>query len=100
MYTYRDLIRKYAHDVAAHAADHDLSPRQRRVVEVMLNLASNWGGWAEYPPSDAARDAVCKYLAEIVWNARPLCEAMVPGDKAGTDFSTALDRALAILRNI
>lgn len=100
-YTYRDLIRKYSADVANGHADTDLTPRVRRVTAVMLNLASNAGAAATpYPPADDYRGRTRAHLADIVWDARPLCEAMVPGDGAGTDFSHALERALGIIANI
>ena len=41
MYTYEELIVKYGKDVADGYADTDLSKRQRRIVQTMLNIASN-----------------------------------------------------------
>jgi hypothetical protein len=98
-YTYRDLIRKYSADVAGGSADVDLDPRERRLCAVMLNLASN-AGWAAvaYPPTDGTRDAVVAHLAEIVWDARPLVDAVSPA--SADAFTVALDRALTILRGM
>ena len=59
-YDYQTLIRKYSEDVAAGYADTDLEPRQRRLVAIMLNLASNHAGYAPYPPSADDRDHTVK----------------------------------------
>lgn len=99
MYTYRDLIRKYSRDILSGHADRDLSPRKRRMTAVLLNLASNAGHAAvAYPPTDGDRQMTCKYLGEIVWDARPLVEATAPA--AADDFGISLDLALTILRNL
>jgi hypothetical protein len=98
-YTYHDLIRKYSADVMSGHADRDLSPRQRRLTGVLLNLASNYGGAiVNYPPSPETREATVHYLSDIVWDARPLVVATSPN--VDGDFGIALERTLAILRNI
>ena len=99
MYTYQDLIRKYSADVAAGHADTDLNPRERRLAVVMLNLASNAGRAAVYyPPTDGTRDETVAYLAEIVWQARPLVDAVSPA--SGEAFEHAHARAIECLRSI
>jgi hypothetical protein len=99
MYTYRELIRKYSADIAGGACDRDLTPQQRRLAQVLLNLASNTGfAGVVYPPTDGTRDDVAQYLGRIVWDARPLVDACSPA--AGDSFSVALARALEILHNI
>ena len=98
-YTYRDLIRKYSADVANGSADADLKPRERRLTMVLLNLASNATLAAVYyPPTDGTRDLVAQHLAEIVWQARPLVDAVSPA--LGDAFEAANVRAFAILSAI
>ena len=99
MYTYRDLIRKYSADVAHGSADTDLTPRERRLASVLLNLAS-YAPIASfyYPPTDSTRDLVAQHLAEIIWSARPLVDAVSPA--SGDAFERAHERALQVLRGI
>ena len=101
MYSYRDLIRKYSADVSQGYADDDLTPRQRRMVAILLNLASN-AHWADvpYPPKDDERDATRKYLGQIVWDSGASALVRATSPRASDDFSIALDRALTILTNI
>lgn len=99
MYTYRELISKYSDDVNKGYADRDLTPRQRRVCHVMLNIASNaTAGYAYYPPSDQTRDDVVKHLQDVVWDGKWLAYAMAP--RSEDDFDTAYSRAIDILRNM
>lgn len=106
MYTYQDLIRKYSADVEQGTADTDLTPRQRRLCMVMLNLASNgWNTTVQYPPRDEVREAAVKQVSDILWDARPLLFATVAqGGKAednlAEDITVASGRAIEILRNI
>ena len=95
--TYQALIRTYAHGVAGGTSDTDLNPRERRLCEVMLNLASN-AGYAGvcYPPTDGTRDDTVKYLGEILWNARPLVLACSPA--SATAYESAVERTVEILR--
>lgn len=98
-YTYRDLIRKYAYDVADGHADQDLNPRERRLCRVALNIASNADAAnVEYPPTADARDRTVRHLADIVWESRALVEAVSPS--AGDAFTVALDRAIEIVRGL
>jgi len=99
MFTYRDLIRTYSRNVAGALYDVDLTPRQRRLVNVLLNLASNAGQASViYPPSDSTRDATVKHLGDILWEARPLVEAVLP--RGSNDLDIAIERAIQSIRNI
>jgi hypothetical protein len=99
MYTYQDLIRIYSKSVADGVSDTDLSPRERKLTAVLLNLASNTGhANTAYPPTDAVRDAVVKSLGSILWDARPLVEAAAP--MLGDSLDKAITRAIESLRNI
>jgi hypothetical protein len=100
IYTYRDLIRVYAKGVRGGTNDADLLPKQRRLVEVMLNLASNapFAG-VIYPPTDGTRDEAVKHLGNIAWDARALVDAVLPVGKVDT-FGVSMERAITILRNI
>ncbi len=82
--TYQAVIRTYSASVRKGHADPDLTPRQRRMVHVLLNLASNAGiaQNVNYPPDDDARARVRKYLGDIVWDARPLVLAVTSGADA------------------
>ena len=98
-YTYQDLIRKYSADVAKGTFDTDLTPRERRLTAVLLNLASNAPiAQVYYPPIDSTRDIVVQHMADIVWQARPIVEAVSPAYM--TQFECAVDRAISILRGI
>jgi hypothetical protein len=97
--TYRDIIRTYARDVASAHADTDLAPRERRLTEVLLNLASNYGMAAVcYPPTDGTRDETVKSLSDIVWQARPLLQAVGPA--SADAFERAVSRSVEILRGV
>lgn len=99
MLTYRDIIRTYSASVASGHFDTDLNPRERRLCSVMLNLASNAGMAAVvYPPTDGTRDETVKHLANISWDARPLVDACSPASAAA--YETAIERAIAALRNV
>lgn len=100
-YTYRDLIRKYSDDVDKGYADADLTPRQRRLVVVMLNTASN-DAFGYYPPDEADRDAAVKRLNDILWDARPLMYALFERNTGlvDRDISIAAIRTNEILRNM
>ena len=99
MLTYQTVIRTYSASMASGHADVDLTPRQRRLTHVLLNLASN-AGWAcvVYPPTDETRAGVRKALGAIVWDARPLVDAAI-GRPSDRDFDIALGRALEVLTN-
>lgn len=95
--TYRDCIRRYSDLVDRGHADTDLSPRLRRLVVTMLNLASNYGmTYIQYPPADSTRDETVKYLDNILWDARPLMYAVSPSSVEASD--DAQTRVIAILR--
>ena len=95
--TYRDIIRRYSDLVEKGHADTDLLPRQRRLVVVMLNLASSAGMAAVYyPPTDQTRDEVAHHLGDILWDARPLMRAT--STTVDADLDVAAERAVAILR--
>jgi len=97
--SYRDIIRSYSASVERGAFDADLNPRERRLCTVMLNLASNAGmAVVVYPPTDGTREAAVKHLADIIWDARPLVDAVSPA--SSTAFEVAIERALTILRGI
>lgn len=96
-YTYQALIRKYADDVERGTADRDLKPQDRRMLTVMLNLASNTGSAnVYYPPTETTRGNVIGYLFDIMHNARFLALAAAP--RANVD--AVQSRAVDILRNI
>jgi hypothetical protein len=96
---YRDIIRSYSRTVSTGHSDTDLTPRQRRLVHVLLNLASN-DATAPYPPTDTDRVRAVKRLGEIMWDARPLLDALAPGKSAQDDVQVALDRAIEVLRSV
>ena len=99
MYTYCELVRKYSADVASGHADTDLSPRERRLTSVMLNLASNASiAGVYYPPTDSTRELVIHHLSDIAWDARPLVTACSPASDDA--FTAAIERAITILRGI
>lgn len=99
--TYRDLIHTYSENVSRGLADTDLSPRQRRLVTVMLNLASNTGSASVYyPPTQETRRAVVHHLLDQLHPGRFLALAMSSGPKAQADFEAAHERAIAILRGM
>jgi len=98
-YTYRDLIRLYSDGVTHGASDTDLNPRERRLVAILLNLASNSGNAAVYyPPTDATRDDVARGLGDIAWHGRPLVLAVSPASESA--FEAAIGRTREILLNI
>ena len=98
MTTYLDVLRSYSRTVDTGHSDTDLTGRERRLVAVLLNLASN-AGCVVYPPTDQTRADVAKYLGDIVWNARPLVEACGPRALADS-FERAHERAVEIIRNV
>jgi hypothetical protein len=99
MYSYQELIRIYSKSVADGTSDTDLSPKERRLTSVLLNLASNHGmASVAYPPTDKTRDDVVRELGKILWDARPLVEAAAP--MLGDSFDKAITRAIESLRNI
>jgi hypothetical protein len=99
-YTYRDLIRLYSAEVSKGDSDRDLNPRERRLVHVMLNVASNdHAAVAPYPPSDAVRNETVRYLSDILWNGgNALVQAVSPA--SADAMSAATERAVTILRNL
>jgi hypothetical protein len=101
MTTFQSLIRQYAHMVADGHSDTDLSPRQRRMVQVLLNTASNLG-WAvvAYPPTDDTRgDIIAEFLrGQRDSNAFALAQAAGPA--VDRDYSLAIERTVNILRGI
>jgi len=97
--TYRDLLRIYARNVRNGTCDADLAPRERRLVEVMLNLASNTGhANFPYPPTAGRREDVAQYFGEIIWNSSPLVDAC--SSASSKAFDRAAERALEVIRNI
>ena len=98
-FIYQTLIRTYSDNVEKGYADTDLSPRERRLVAIMLNLASN-GEYANYPPSQEDRNKAIRRLSNIVWDGRWLAYAMVKGSAAEREFDNALERTNEILQNI
>lgn len=99
--TYRELIRTYSHGVADGWSDTDLSPRQRRLTHVLLNLASNANAaGCDYPPTTAEREATIKHLGLILWDARPLVVAALNQRAIPDDMDIATERAIEAIRNI
>jgi hypothetical protein len=99
--TYQSIIRTYARDVRAGSADRDLTPRQRRLVEVLLNTASS-SPWAtgQYPPSEDDRRRVCQAFGDVQWNGNTRALMLAVGPAADADFTVALELTLEILRNV
>lgn len=95
MVTFREIIRVRG-DQHLRLKQADLTDRQRRYVGLSLNTASN-AGWAcvAYPPSDQTRDDVIKELVAHSWDMRILLTHVETAD-----FAVALDRAIAILREL
>lgn len=99
MTTYQQLIRLYSKDVARGSNDPVLTPRQRRLTEVMLNLASNSpAATGPYPPTSTERDNTVKHLNDLLWESRALVQAASPA--SDDDFSVAAELAVTILRNM
>jgi hypothetical protein len=97
--TYTELIRIYSRSVNDGHSDTDLPARERRLVHVMLNLASNANaGSVAYPPTDETRNAVVRHLSDILWDARALVLAASPASDDA--LSAAHERAVTILHNI
>lgn len=97
--TYRDIVRTYSDNVDKGYADTDLTPRERRLVRTMLNIASNAGmASVHYPPTDYTRDDVCQYLGNVLWESRALVQAVSPA--SADAFESAAERAIAIIRNV
>lgn len=102
-FTYRELIHTYSNNVEKGYSDIDLTPRQRRLVTIMLNLASNESNTVTaYPPSEDVRNRAVKHLDDILWDARWLALAMVGNGRAAADddISIAQTRTIEILRNM
>jgi hypothetical protein len=101
MYTFQDLIRKYSDDVSKGFADPDLTPRERRLTQILLNIASNSGfATVKYPPTEDDRNAVIKRFGDIMWDsaARSLVTAASPSSDQA--FSNAIDRTVRVIRNM
>lgn len=98
MMSMEQIIRAYSRGVESKHYDADLTPRQRRLVHVMLNLASN--GWAHrtYAADDNLREDIIRKFTTSIADARWLVIAASPA--SDDDYSVALDRSLDILRNI
>ena len=95
--TYGGIIRSYSDNVGKGLADTDLNPRQRRLVAMMLNLASNGAMSVPYASlREDDRDAAVKRLSDLWWDAYWLVVAAAPRVEADAD--AARDRAVAILR--
>jgi hypothetical protein len=101
MTTYQSVIRSYSRTVGTGHADADLTPRQRRLTETLLNLASNAPlASVVYPPTDDTRERTIRYLSDVLWNAGASALVVATAPRADADYSVAQDRALTILRNI
>lgn len=101
MFTYQDLIRIYSDNVAKGTSDTDLTQRERRLTQILLNIASNTGfATVNYPPTAEDRDKVIKVFGDILWNsaARALVSAISPS--SDQPFSNAIDRTVRVLRNM
>jgi hypothetical protein len=101
MFTYSELIRTYSDRVASGYTDADLNNRQRRIVRIALNVASNaWEANVNYPPTDDVRKAVIKRFTDNAWNAgmRALMYAVMPS--ADDDIGVAIERTVTILQEM
>jgi len=97
--TYQQIIRTYAHSVGDGHSDNDLTKRQARICQVILNTASNTtDATCLYPPTDQTRDAVVKYLVGELRGTLSILIAV--GDAVTTDYDIALHRALECLRGM
>lgn len=99
MYTFSDLIHKYADDVRSGSADTDLSKREAAVVAVYLHTAGNlYQSKDAYPPTAERRDRVIRDWGNICWdgNASAFVEAAAPR----LDIDKCRSRAADILSNI
>jgi hypothetical protein len=99
MFTYKDIIHKYAADVLSGHADTDLTKRQRHFVGVLLNISTGLTGYSygQYPPSPETRTKVVSKLVDTSWDFG--AGALFIG-KEREDYDIALTRAVEILTNI
>lgn len=101
MFTYRDALRTYSANLRAGSTDLDLSPAERRVCGVMLNIASNHGrADTAYPPTDETRADVARYLGDALWNVGASAMLAAYSPAAGKAHTVAHERAVEVLRNI
>jgi hypothetical protein len=100
--TYRTIVRSYAHIVADGHTDADLKPRERRLVEIMLNTASNATlADQEYATlSDIDRERIVRTFIDGSWNANvgAIVAAVSPASRDA--FGVAMERTVSILRGI
>lgn len=101
MYTYRDLIRKYADDVRRGTAGTDLTPRQRKLCALILATGSNDPfASVAYPPTDDGREQIIRRLLDSLWNANVSTFMDTLGPTIRADYGIAAERAVTILRGI
>ncbi len=105
--TYQDVIRSYSRSARDGYSDADLTARERRILHVLLNVASNSGHAATtfYPPMDNVRDTVIKRLQDGLWDfhIRAIVEAASPAmarADGSREWDRAVERALTILQNV
>lgn len=99
MYTYSELVHKYADDVRAGRADTDLGKRERAVLAVMLHTAGNMHpSRVQYPPTEDDRKRTLVAWGDALWdgNVPAFLDACAPR----LDHSALRERAITILRNI
>lgn len=99
MLTYQNIIRSYSKTVSTGHSDTDLTPRQRRILHVLLNLASNeYQATVIYPPTDQTRDDVVREWGVKTRDFIFIAQAF--GSAASDDFDKAFSRAIECLRNM
>jgi hypothetical protein len=75
----------------------EMTARERRVTGVLLNIVANTN-YAPYPPTDADRESAAKRLGALAWDTRALFQQF--GKSVDDSFATALDQALAIIKEV
>jgi hypothetical protein len=101
MFTFQQLIRIYSDNVAKGVSDTDLTPKERRLTQVMLNIASNAGlAVLNYPPQEDEREKIIKRFTDLMWDSSvsTLISAVSPSSEKA--FSNAIQRTVEILRNM
>lgn len=101
MFTFQQLIRIYSDNVAKGVSDTDLSPRERRLTQVLLNIASNgYLSDVAYPPTTERREEVIKRFSNLMWDSAALSLVTAVSPSSDTAFSNAVSRTLEVLHNM